>query len=166
MSDVLNERFRQNKVHIEINNKVPLSICYLSSPPPPPRRLLLLRGLRDSFGFSLATTTRAARRQDRSFRGGTDASSRINFGGTKDRARARSMQFAKFPFAEAYAQLQLHYSSCSAARESGVEGRTGEKKLREAFASSSAVHGCINLTLSLHSVTPFLSHTSPSPSPS
>jgi len=62
------------------------------------------------------------------------------------------MQFAKFPFAEAYARLQLHYTGCNA---EGVEregpersggwvgvGRGAEeehgKKLRAAFASSRA----------------------------
>jgi hypothetical protein len=61
------------------------------------------------------------------------------------------MQFAKFPFAEAYARLQLHYTGCNAEgveREGaersggwvGVGGAEEEhgKKLRAAFASSRA----------------------------
>lgn len=114
---------------------------------------MLLRSLRNFFGLpTTTTTTYAVRGQDRSFRGGTDASPRINFNAQKT---TLAMQFAKFPFAEAYARLQLHYSSCNA-RQHRAEGRSG-KKLRAAFASSSAVQGCINLALSLHSVTPFLS---------
>lgn len=81
--NVLNFRFWRNTVHVEINCKT--TFRYLSVP----RRLLLLHSLRDSFGLPLATTIRIVRRQDRSFRGGTDASSRINFSDTKDRARAQ-----------------------------------------------------------------------------
>lgn len=62
---------------------------------------------------------------------------------TKD--HARTMQFAKFPFAEAYARLQLHYSSrgargnVEALRGEHGRGRTGTRPRREGGKVASGI---------------------------
>lgn len=131
----------------QIENRVPLSICYLPSA--------------DFCYFAVSAIPLAFRRQQQPAHGATrpkfSQGHRCIFADklrrTKDRDAIREVSFRRGlrPTATALKQLQREGA------QGWEEWREREKVARTAFASSSAVQGCINLTLSLHSVTPFLS---------
>lgn len=128
-----------------MENKVPLSICYLPSTCVTSQSPRFLWSFDDNNNLRSTGTRPKFSRRHRCI--SADKLQR-----TKDRAgdaiREVSFRRGLHPTATALQQLQRE----AAPRRVGA-GKSCERHLRV----SSAVQGCINLALSLHSVTPFLS---------